>query len=100
VGAVIGFLLALGVVLLVAQNTEPVAVEWLGWEATISLAALLLATALLASASTAILGVIWRQRRRRAMSERSELEQLRAGVHEPGGPIGSRRRSGPAGLGG
>lgn len=51
-------------VLIVAQNTESVPFEFLWWDADISLAALLLATAFLVLVVDAIVGVVWRRRRR------------------------------------
>lgn len=52
------------VVIVVAQNTRSVRFEFLWWDASISLAALLLATGLIVAVLEEIVGLAWRRRRR------------------------------------
>jgi uncharacterized integral membrane protein len=78
-GAVVaGFAVGLALVLLIAQNTHEVDVSWFVWDFAVPLAAMILGIGLLASALTVAIGVVWRRRRRRVLTERRELERLRA----------------------
>lgn len=70
-------LLAIAVVILLAQNTDSVPFQYLTFEADVPLYVLFLVTALGASLMTVLASAIWRRRRRRTRNEREELERLR-----------------------
>ena len=53
------------VVIVVAQNVDRVAFDFLFWSVEVSLAVLLLVTALVTLALDQVVGVMWRRRRRR-----------------------------------
>lgn len=76
--AVFGFLLAVATIIFIAQNTESVTIEWLVWDLSISLAAVVLAAMLLSVLLGIPIGLVWRRRRRRMLKEREELERLRS----------------------
>lgn len=69
--------LAIAVVILLAQNTDTVPFEYLTFEADVPLYVLFLVTALGASLMTVLASAIWRRRRRRTANEREELQRLR-----------------------
>jgi uncharacterized integral membrane protein len=77
---VVGLLLAAAVVIFIAQNAHAVAMKFLWVHFRTSPAVLMLATAVIAIGASAIAGAVWRRRRRRILSEREELEALRAGA--------------------
>lgn len=70
-------LLAIAVVILLAQNTASVPFQFVTFEADVPLYVLFLVTALGASLMTVLASAIWRRRRRRARNEHEELERLR-----------------------
>tara|TARA_R100000306_G_scaffold49924_1_gene47055 strand:+ start:270 stop:572 length:303 start_codon:yes stop_codon:yes gene_type:complete len=70
-------LLAIAVVILLAQNTASVPFQFVTFEADVPLYVLFLVTALGASLMTVLASAIWRRRRRRTRNEREELERLR-----------------------
>lgn len=70
-------LLAIAVVILLAQNTESVPFRFVTFEADVPLYVLFLVTALGASLMTVLASAIWRRRRRRTRNEREELQRLR-----------------------
>ncbi|HSP03644.1 MAG TPA: lipopolysaccharide assembly protein LapA domain-containing protein [Acidimicrobiales bacterium] len=70
-------LLAIAVVILLAQNTADVPFRFVTFEADVPLYVLFLVTALAASLMTVLASAIWRRRRRRARNEHEELERLR-----------------------
>lgn len=70
-------LLAIAVVILLAQNTDSVPFQYLTFEADVPLYVLFLVTALGASLMTVLASAIWRRRRRRTRNEREELARLR-----------------------
>ncbi|MDP8959180.1 MAG: LapA family protein [Actinomycetota bacterium] len=75
----IGLLLfAVAVVVLAAQNPQPVEFQWLRWEIRTPLVVIILATALVAIVLAELTGLAWRRRRRRILGERAELRQLRS----------------------
>jgi len=84
----IGFVVSSALVVLIAQNTDAVEIEWLWWEARIPLAVLLLATGLFASGLTVLVGTIWRRRRRRRIRHQDALQ--RSAAHD--------RDTGPEGI--
>lgn len=72
-----GSILTVAVIILAAQNTESVDFEFLTWDITAPLAAVILATAFVAVVIDELIGVIWRFRRRRQLREKAELRELR-----------------------
>lgn len=72
------FLLVVALIIVLAQNTDPVPFRFLGFEAEPPLFVVLLVTAAGAAAATELLGGIWRRRRRRQRTEREELRRLRS----------------------
>lgn len=64
-GVVVLLIVAALVVAVVAQNTETVPFELLWWSADVSLAVLVLVTALAVTAVDLVVGLVWRRRRRR-----------------------------------
>ena len=75
--AILLALLAIAVVILLAQNTDSVPFQFLTFEADVPLYVLFLVTALGASLMTVLASAIWRRRRRRARNEHEELQRLR-----------------------
>lgn len=92
---VVGFLAAVALVILVAQNTSDVAVHWLTWSITVPSGAVMLAAVLAGSLLTILGGLSWRRRQRWILSELEDLRRLRerAGQAPPGGAAGA---AGPA----
>lgn len=76
-GFVAGLALAVLLVILVFQNTEPVTFQFLVWEIETPLAALLIATAVIAAVADELVGLVVRSRRRRRLAEKEELKKLR-----------------------
>lgn len=76
-GFVVGLVLAVLLVILVFQNTEPVSFQFLVWEIETPLAALLIATAVIAAVADELVGLVVRARRRRRLAEKEELKKLR-----------------------
>lgn len=76
-GFVAGLVLAVLLVILVFQNTGPVEFSFLVWEIRTPLAALLIATAVIAAVADELVGLVVRSRRRRRLAEREELLELR-----------------------
>lgn len=76
-GFVVGLILAVLLVILVFQNTDPVAFRFLVWEIETPLAALLIATAVIAAVTDELVGLVVRNQRRKRLSEKEELEKLR-----------------------
>jgi uncharacterized integral membrane protein len=77
VPVVAGLVVAAGAVVFVAQNAHAVALRFLWVHFRASPAVLVLATAVVAVAVTEALGALWRRRRRRVLTEREELAELR-----------------------
>ena len=87
-----GLILALGIIVGIVQNSQGADVHYLFWTGHASLAVLLLATIVATVALSALAAVVWRRNRRRQLTGRAELEQLRresrtpASVLPPSGP--------------
>ena len=64
--------------MLVFQNTDDVSFRFLIWEIQTPLAALLIATAVIAAVADELVGLVVRARRRRRLAEKEELERLRS----------------------
>lgn len=77
-GLVIAALLAVAVIVLAAQNTQQITVEFLSFSIDTSLIVVLLAAVLVGVVLDEIIGWVYRARRRRTLTEREELKHLRA----------------------
>lgn len=71
------FILAVLLIIVLAQNTGAVPFEFLWFEVEAPLFVLLLVAAAGAAALTELLGGLWRRRRRTQRTEREELQRLR-----------------------
>lgn len=69
--------LAIALVVVLAQNTEAVPFQFVTFDAEIPLYVLLLISAVGASLMTVLVSAVWRRRRRRMRNEREELGRLR-----------------------
>ncbi len=78
-GVLIAALIAAAAALVfIAQNGESVAVQWLWVDFRVSLAVIILSSALLTVAVDEALGLAWRSRRRRRLRDTEELHRLRS----------------------
>jgi uncharacterized integral membrane protein len=77
-GLIVVLLLGVAIVILAAQNPEPVELRWLGFEIEVSLVAIILATAVVAVILDQLIGLAWRRRRRQMLGDHEELRRLRA----------------------
>jgi uncharacterized integral membrane protein len=75
-GLIIGVVLAIGVLVLVAQNTESITMAFLGWDFSTPLIVLILGALLIGVVLTEICGLFYRSRRRRTQRDRDHLERL------------------------
>ncbi len=75
---VFGGLVAVALVIFVIQNSEKVPVEFLGWDWRVSLAGIVLVSALAGVAIDEVAGVVYRRRRRRHLTDREELKRLKS----------------------
>ena len=76
-GLIFGVILAVGVVILAAQNTDDVTVSFLGWDFSTSLIVVVLSSLLIGIVLDEIFGLVYRKRRRRTMRDRDELKRLK-----------------------
>ena len=76
-GLIVGFILAVAVVILVAQNTGAVTIAFLGWDFSTSLIVVILGSLLIGIVLDELFGLVYRKRRRRALRDREELKRLR-----------------------
>ncbi|MEO8899629.1 MAG: LapA family protein [Candidatus Dormibacter sp.] len=74
-----------GVAILIGiiQNAQSVELKYLGWDLRTPMIVVLLITVFASIVLTALVGVGWRHRRRRQLTEREELRGLRSRVGEP-----------------
>ncbi len=75
-GLIIGVVLAIGVLVLVAQNTGSITVAFLGWEFATPLIVVILGALLVGVVFAELFGVFYRTRRRRAQRDRDHLDRL------------------------
>lgn len=68
-------------IVMLIQNAEPVAFEFLVWKFEPPLYGVILVAALAGAALTEGMAAAWRHQRRRVRTERSELQRLRAQSH-------------------
>lgn len=77
VSLVFAAVVVISLLVLALQNTESVMFEFLWWKIDVPLFGLIIIAALLAITLDELVGVVWRRRRRRQLSERHELATLR-----------------------
>lgn len=63
-------------VILIAQNTDPVTIHFLWFTPEVSLVVLVLASVVLAVCVTEGVGLVWRHRRRQRLTQRDELRRM------------------------
>jgi uncharacterized integral membrane protein len=80
IGAVVGVVVLLALIVFVAQNTASTRMHWLGFDFAWPLAAALLAAMAAGVVVAGSAGWLWRHRRRRRLREREELHRLRTGA--------------------
>jgi len=77
VSLIVAGIVVLALIVLTLQNTDSVTFEFLGWDIDLPLFGLILITVLLTVAIDELVGLAWRRRRRRQLTEREELKELR-----------------------
>lgn len=75
-GLIIGVVLAIGVVILAAQNTGSITVAFMGWEFSTPLIVLILSSLLIGVVFDELFGLFYRNRRRRSQRDRDHVERL------------------------
>ena len=76
-GLIVGIILAVGAVILAAQNTRLGTVSFLGWDFSTPLIVLILGSMLIGVVLDELFGLVYRKRRRRTLRDRDELKRLR-----------------------
>jgi len=76
-GLIVGFILAVAVIVLAAQNTGDVTIAFLAWDFSTSLIVVILGSILIGIVLDELFGLVYRKRRRRALRDREELKRLR-----------------------
>lgn len=76
-GLVVGVILALIVVVFAAQNTQSATIKVLPWDWSSPLFVVVLISLLIGIVLDEIVGLLYRARRRRRLSEKEELKRLR-----------------------
>lgn len=87
VSFVLALVLAVLILIGIIQNTQSVTLSYLVWKISTPLIVILLATIVASVIISALVGVIWRRRRRRELTEREELRLRRGSGVEPVTPI-------------
>jgi uncharacterized integral membrane protein len=82
---VAGLVLAVAILIGIIQNSQQVELRYLVWSGHVPLLVILLATVVLVVALDEVLGLVWRWRRRRLLTQREQLLALRA---QPGPQTG------------
>jgi uncharacterized integral membrane protein len=75
-GLIIGLVLAIGVLILVAQNTDRIVVTFMGWDFSTQLIFIILGALLIGVVFDELFGLFYRTRRRRTQRDRDHLERL------------------------
>ena len=70
-------ILAVGVVILIGQNTGNITVAFMGWEFSTPLIAIVLGALLVGVVLDELFGLFYRARRRRTQRDRDHLKRLR-----------------------
>jgi uncharacterized integral membrane protein len=82
---ILALVMAAAIVVGVIQNSHEVRLDYLVWQGSVPLIAVLLATIVLTVALTSLVGVIWRRRRRQQLTDSAELHELRGQAQSPEG---------------
>ena len=82
---ILALVMAAAIVVGVIQNSHEVRLDYLVWQGSVPLIAVLLATIVLTVALTSLVGVIWRRRRRQQLTDSAELHELRGQAQPPEG---------------
>ncbi len=77
-GLIIGIVLAIPLIVFLAQNTQSVEINFINWSAQVPLVSVLAATVVLTVIITEVIGLFVRRRRRKVLAERAELRRLRS----------------------
>ena len=75
-GLIIGVVLAVGVLILAAQNTGSITVTFMAWDFSTPLIVLILGALLVGVVFDELSGLFYRTRRRRTQRDRDQLERL------------------------
>jgi uncharacterized integral membrane protein len=75
-GLIIGVVLAIGVLILAAQNTGSITVTFMAWDFSTPLIVLILGALLIGVVFDELFGLFYRTRRRRTQRDRDHLERL------------------------
>jgi uncharacterized integral membrane protein len=78
-GLTVALILALLLVVFAVQNTQTVALTFLGWEWRFPLVVIIVSVTVVSVVATELLGWVMRRRRARLARERQELKRLRSG---------------------
>ena len=73
-----GLVLAVAILIGIVQNSQQVELRYLAWSGHVPLFVILLATVVLVVALDEVVGLVWRWRRRRHLTQREEMLELRA----------------------
>lgn len=77
-GLTVALILALLLVVFAVQNTQTVALTFLGWAWEFPLVVIIVSVAVVSIVATELLGWVMRRRRTRRARERQELKRLRS----------------------
>ena len=75
-GLIVGVVLAVGVLILAAQNTASITVSFMAWDFSTPLIVLILGALLIGVVFDELFGLFYRTRRRRTQRDRDHLERL------------------------
>jgi len=75
-GLIIGVVLAIGVLILAAQNTGSITVTFMAWDFSTPLIVLILGALLIGVVFAELFGLFYRTKRRRTQRDRDHLERL------------------------
>ncbi len=76
----LGVILAIAILIGIIQNAQSVQLKYLVWNLSTPLIVVLLVTIFASVLLTALVGVAWRHRRRRQLTDREELRGLRGHI--------------------
>lgn len=79
----LGLILAIAILIGIIQNAQSVQLKYLVWDLSTPLIVVLLVTIFASVLLTALVGVAWRHRRRRQLTDREELRGLRGRISDP-----------------
>ncbi len=79
----LGLVVAIAILIGIIQNAQSVQLKYLVWDLNTPLIVVLLVTIFASVLLTALVGVAWRRRRRRQLTDREELRGLRGRTPDP-----------------